>query len=42
MNRLPCLVAGRPVPTGPILTLRNPYHGEPVGEVITVGRAHNT
>ncbi len=39
MNRLPCLVAGRPVPTGPILTLRNPYHGEPVGEVITVGRA---
>ena len=39
MNRLHCLVAGQPVPAGGTLTIRNPYHGEPVGEVVTVGRA---
>ncbi len=39
MQTLQCRVAGQPAGTGPLLQVRNPYSGDLVGTVATVGRA---
>jgi len=39
MHTLSCIVAGESRGSGPLLSVRNPYSGEVVGTVATVGRA---